>query len=82
MTRLTHAAGRSYRLAAAVPSSAMPDDEIEQRLRATGAVFIEAHEEAADAIGHARDAGMSPVAISELSGLSAETVAAFLRARD
>ncbi len=60
----------------------MRDDELEQRLRATGAAFIEAHEKAADAIGDACEAGLSPEAICELSGLSAETVAAFLRARD
>lgn len=58
----------------------MPDTEIEQRLREAGAVFIDAHDKAADGIREARSAGMSEEAISQVSGLSAETVAAFLRA--
>ena len=59
----------------------MPDTEIEQRLRDAGAVFIDAHDKAADAIREARSAGMSAEAISQVGGLSAETVAAFLPCR-
>jgi hypothetical protein len=58
----------------------MPDTEVERRLRESGAVFIEAHDEAADAIREAAEAGMPAEAISDVSGLSPETVRAFLRA--
>jgi hypothetical protein len=58
----------------------MPESEIQRRLRAAGATFVEAHDAAAEAIRDARSAGMSPEEISAVSGLSAETVAAFLRA--
>lgn len=58
----------------------MPESEIERRLRVAGASFIESHEAAAEAIREARSAGMSAEDISGVSGLSAETVAAFLRA--
>jgi hypothetical protein len=58
----------------------VPDTEIEQRLGEAGAVFIEAHDRAARVIREAADAGMPAEAISQLSGLSLETVAIFLRA--
>jgi hypothetical protein len=58
----------------------VPDTEIEQRLREAGTVFIEAHDRAALAIREAADAGVPAEAISHISGLSHETVAAFLRA--
>ncbi len=57
----------------------MPESDIERRLRVAGASFIEAHDAAAEAIREARSAGMSAEEISEVSGLSAETVGAFLR---
>jgi hypothetical protein len=52
---------------------------IERQLREVGAEFIEAHEEAAVVIRQAASAGMSAEAISQASGLSLETVCAFLR---
>jgi hypothetical protein len=58
----------------------MPDTEIERRLRETGGVFIEAHEQATRAIREAANAGMPAEAISHVSELSPETVRAFLRA--
>ena len=58
----------------------MPETEIERRLRVAGATFIESHDAAAEAIREARSAGMSAEEIAEVSGLSAETVTAFLRA--
>jgi hypothetical protein len=58
----------------------VPDTKIEQRLREAGAVFIEAHDRATLAIREAANSGMPAEAISHTSGLSHETVAAFLRA--
>jgi hypothetical protein len=58
----------------------MPETEVEQQLREAGAVFIEAHNRAALAIREAADAGMVAEGIAKVSGLSPETVAAFLRA--
>lgn len=58
----------------------MPESDVERRLRETGAEFIDAHEKAAEAIRQARDAGMPAQEITQVSGLSRETVAAFLRA--
>jgi predicted transcriptional regulator len=58
----------------------MPETEVEQQLREAGAVFIEAHDRAALAIREAADAGMVAEEIAKVSGLSPETVAAFLRA--
>jgi len=58
----------------------MAESEIERRLRLAGASFVEAHDAAAEAIRAARSAGVSAEEISEVSGLSPETVAAFLRA--
>lgn len=59
----------------------MPEAKVEQQLREAGAVFIEAHDRAALAIREAADAGMVAEEIAKVSGLSPETVAAFLRAR-
>jgi hypothetical protein len=53
--------------------------DIEDRLRDTGAKFIEAHDEATAVIRKAAAIGMVPEAISQASGLSEETVRAFLR---
>jgi len=58
----------------------MPDADIERRLREAGGRFIEAHDDAEAAIREAADAGFEPDAISRVSGLSAATVSAFLRA--
>jgi len=60
----------------------MPDIEgadVERRLCEAGVAFIRAHDDAASAIRQAVRAGMTPEAVSRVSGLSAETVAAFLR---
>ncbi|MGO9487818.1 MAG: hypothetical protein ACLQBB_02175 [Solirubrobacteraceae bacterium] len=58
----------------------MADTDIERRLREAGGEFIEAHRKAETAIRDAAGAGMPPEAIAHVSGLSPETVAAFLRA--
>jgi len=58
----------------------MPDTDVERRLREAGAGFIEAHDSAEAAIRDAAHAGMSAEAIAQVSGLSTETVSAFLRA--
>lgn len=55
------------------------NSNIEQELRKVGAEFIEAHEQAAVVIREAASAGMSAEVISQTSGLSLETVRAFLR---
>lgn len=56
----------------------MAETDIERRLREAGSEFIESHQRADVAIREAAKAGMSPEAISRVSGLSARTVAAFL----
>jgi hypothetical protein len=58
----------------------MADTDPERRLRETGSEFIESHRQTEAAISEAARAGMSPEAIAHVSGLSSETVAAFLRA--
>lgn len=58
----------------------MAHTEIERRLRDAGGEFIESHRKAAAAIHEAARVGMPREAIAEVSGLSPETVAAFLRA--
>jgi len=58
----------------------MTDTEIERSLREAGGEFIESHEKAGAAIREAVRAGMSAQTISDVSGLSPETVSAFLRA--
>jgi len=58
----------------------MADTEIEQRLRDVGGEFITAHDKAEAAIREAARVGMSAETISDASGLSTETVGAFLRA--
>jgi hypothetical protein len=60
----------------------MADTDIERRLREAGGEFIEAHRSAEMAIRDATAAGMPPDAIAHVSGLSPETVAAFLRHLD
>jgi hypothetical protein len=60
----------------------MAESEIERRLRDAGAEFIESHRTTAGAIRDAADAGMSAGAISLVSGLSPETVSAFLRSSE
>jgi hypothetical protein len=57
----------------------MADIDIERRLREAGREFIEVHRKAEVAISEAATAGMPPEPIARISGLSAETVAAFLR---
>jgi hypothetical protein len=57
----------------------MADTDIERRLREAGSEFIEAHRKAEVAIREASTAGMLPELIAHVSGLSPETVAAFLR---
>jgi len=57
----------------------VPVSDVERHLRDAGGELIESHRKAEAAIGAAARAGMSPEAIGEVSGLSAETVAAFLR---
>jgi hypothetical protein len=54
----------------------MTDTEIERGLREAGGEFIESHDEAGAAIREAVGAGMSAETISDLSGLSPETVSA------
>jgi hypothetical protein len=56
------------------------DTDIERRLREAGSEFIESHRHAEAAISEAADAGMPPDAIAHVTGLSPETVAAFLGA--
>ncbi len=58
----------------------MAETDVERRLREAGSEFIESHRRAETAISEAVDAGMPPEAIGRVSGLSPETVAAFLRA--
>ncbi len=58
----------------------MTEPDLQQRLRKLGREFIESHDRAGEAIREAARAGMAPDAISHLSGLSPETVAAFLQA--
>jgi len=58
----------------------MSDPDIEQRLQEAGREFITAHGKAEAAIREAVRVGMSAEAISHASGLSAETVDAFLGA--
>jgi hypothetical protein len=53
--------------------------DIERRLREAASEFIEAHRKAEVAIREAAMAGMPPEPIAHVSGLSPETVAAFLR---
>jgi len=57
----------------------MADTDIERRLREAGSEFIEAHRKAEAAIREAAATGMTPEPIAHVSGLSPETVAAFLR---
>lgn len=57
----------------------MADIDIERRLREAGGEFIEAHRKTEVAIREAATAGMLPEPIAHVSGLSPETVAAFLR---
>jgi predicted transcriptional regulator len=54
--------------------------ELERRLRKAGALFVEAHDQAALAIREAFHAGMNAEAIAHASGLSTATVRTFLRA--
>jgi hypothetical protein len=53
--------------------------EIDRRLREAGSKFITSHDEAEAAIREAVRNEMAPETISRVSGLSPETVAAFLR---
>lgn len=57
----------------------MTDPRIERRLREAGGEFIESHRRAEEAIDAAVQAGMSHAAIGQVSGLSRETVDAFVR---
>jgi DNA-binding NarL/FixJ family response regulator len=57
----------------------MADDQIEYRLRAAAPEFIESHQRTEAAIREAVSAGMTGEVIADVSGLSPETVAAFLR---
>jgi hypothetical protein len=58
----------------------MADTDIEHRLREAGSEFIKSHDKAEAAIREAARVGMSAEMISDASGLSPETVGAFLRA--
>jgi hypothetical protein len=58
----------------------MADTGIEQRLHEAGGEFITAHHKAETAIREAVRVGMSAATISDASGLSHETVRAFLQA--
>jgi hypothetical protein len=58
----------------------MADTDVEQRLRDAGGEFIAAHDKAEAAIREAAGVGISAETISDASGLSPETVRAFLRA--
>ncbi len=57
----------------------MTGADVERRLRGAGSAFIDAHREAEAAISEAAAIGMPTEAITHVSGLSDETVAAFLR---
>jgi hypothetical protein len=57
----------------------MTDTEIERSLREAGGEFIESHDKTGAVIREAVRAGMSAETISDVSGLSPETVSAFLR---
>jgi hypothetical protein len=57
----------------------MAETDIEQRLHEAGGEFITAHDRAEAAIREALRAGMSAERISDASGLSPETVRAFLQ---
>jgi hypothetical protein len=58
----------------------MSESEIERRLREAGGEFITSHRMTETAIRAAADAGMPAETIARVSGLSPETVGAFLRA--
>ncbi len=58
----------------------MPETDIERRLREAGRGFVESHDKAAVVIREAADLGIPVEAIADVSGLSPQTVAAFLRA--
>lgn len=58
----------------------MADTDIQHRLRDAGGEFIRAHAKAEAAIREAVEAGISAEMISDASGLSPETVRAFVRA--
>jgi hypothetical protein len=60
---------------------AMSDSEsdVERRLREMGGAFIEVHDDTANVIREAANSGMTPAEICSVSGLSRESVAAFLR---
>lgn len=58
----------------------MPETDIERRLREAGRGFIESHDKTAIVIREAAGLGMPAEAIADVSGLSLQTVAAFLRA--
>ncbi len=58
----------------------MSDSEIERRLREAGDEFIASHRMTEIAIRAAADVGMPAEAIARVSGLSPETVDAFLQA--
>jgi hypothetical protein len=57
----------------------MADTDVEQRLREAGGEFITAHDNAEAAIREAVRVGMSAESISDASGLSYETVRAFMQ---
>ncbi len=57
----------------------MAEIDTERRLREAGSDFIKAHRQAEKAIRQAASERMPPETIGQLSGLSPETVAAFLR---
>jgi hypothetical protein len=56
------------------------DTDIERRLRDAGAKFIAAHDETQIAVRQAASVGMPVETIAQVSGLSLQTVQAFLRA--
>ena len=57
----------------------MAETDIERRLREAGSEFIASHGRADAAIREAIGAGMTPDAIARVSGLSGETIDAFVR---
>jgi hypothetical protein len=57
----------------------MAETDIEQRLHEVGGEFITAHDRAEATIREALRVGMSAETISDASGLSPETVRAFLQ---
>jgi hypothetical protein len=59
--------------------SRVSGDDIEQQLRESGAEFVKSHDRTEAAIRIAAESGMSDEAIVRVSGLSPETIAAFLR---